>query len=895
METLIPRGELLLAESGCIDCHTAPAPVAARLEPRRAPRLNGLGARASARWLEQFLSTPALHGPAPDLTSSLDPAEREALVQFLRSDSGEPTLASSHTAARLESGRRIFHTVGCVACHEPFEEAWERDLPYWFSPEEDQAAEVEAGPATGNKVARHGAPGTFAPVSIPFIELDQRHTVESLTAYLLDPEEVDPDGRMPDFDLGMGEARDLSVYLLREQATGGERVFQGVPGLSFERFDDVSGSELPDFELLEPAQTGVVADLRELPEHPDDHFALRFTGVILIPTSGDWTFELTSDDGSRLEIDGERVIDNDGLHGPTSVSGSQPLAAGAHSIRLEFWEESGGEVLEFTWEGPGTEQASPPAAAFEHAALAYRGTDRAEIRSDLAARGAAIYESLACGVCHEDDHGRAPGLLDLRLGGAGCLSESPAAGLPRYTLSAADRRDIEGVIARPEMLVEPLASGVLIERSFARSRCYACHRRDGLGGPHPDRSDHFRPSGDFDLGEEGRIPPHLTGVGSKLFPETMNAVLLEGERVRPYVATRMPRFGAERVAQLPALLAEVDGTIPWQSPPSTPELRQAGRQLVGTEDGLGCIQCHRFLDVPSLGIQAVDLMHVKGRIQPGWFAQLLLDPQAVQLNSRMPSFWEHGRSPVDILDRDPALQTGAILAYIDQGTSAPLPPGLVTPDSAYELETDGGTRTVSVFMKGLSPRTLLVGSPEGVHLAFDMQHSRLARIWRGRFFNAKGTWEGRAGVLEMPPTDDFVELPAGAPIAILGASDDMWPAGDPKRLGQIYDSEARPTFRYRVGSVMVAESSAPTADATSLRRRFDLRASEAVQGLYVRLHDDAEHAQYSVRVTAIEDRATGAAPIIERAFDGKIEHLVAPRWLPTDEGFAAILELEYRW
>ncbi|MFT5051397.1 MAG: cytochrome c551/c552 [Chlamydiales bacterium] len=895
MESLIPRAEFLLADSGCIDCHPVPALIRTRLEPRRAPRLAGLGARATGNWLERFLATPALHGPAPDLTSSLDGAELKALVHFLRSEPGDVVARSVHSAARLESGRRLFHTIGCVACHEPYEEAWESDLPYWFTPEE---ARTSAGDGHSELVAtdeRYVTPGTFAAVTVRLDDLDERHTVDSLTGYLLDPESIDPDGRMPSFDLTPREARDLSVYLLRDQALGRERVFQGVPGLAFERFDEVSGSELPDFDVLEAADNGVVADLIGLPEHPEDHFGLRFTGVIRIPVAGDWTFELTSDDGSRLEIDGECVIDNDGQHGPTTVSYTHALDAGAHAIRVEFWEESGGELLELTWQGPGVAQASPPAEAFEHSALVYRGTDGAAVEPALVARGAAIYERLACAVCHADEGARAPRLSDLSPGHAACIGDSPAEGLPRYSFSAADRRALTALLADPDGMSEPLADAERVQRSLIRSRCYACHRRDGIGGPHPERADHFRPSGDFDLGEEGRIPPHLTGVGSKLLPDTLRAVLLEGDRVRPYVATRMPRFGMERVEPLVSLFADVDGTLAWDAPPATPELRRAGRQLVGTQDGLGCIQCHRYMDVPSLGIQAVDLMHVKDRLQPGWFAQLLLDPQAVQLNTRMPSFWEHGRSPVDILERDPMRQTAAILAYFDQGDTAPLPPGLVTPDSAYELDTDGGTRSVSVFMQGLSPRTMLVGSPEGVHIAFDMQHSRLARIWTGRFFNAKGTWEGRAGVLELPPGDDFIELPGGTPVAILTSALSAWPEDDPQRLGQSYDGQARPTFRYRVGPITVADSSMPADDGASLLRHLELRADEALPGVRVRLLDDGPQDSYSVRVIGPTGRNAGAAPIVARTIDGRIERLVLPQWKPAERGFVANLKLEYRW
>ena len=50
--------------------------------------------------------------------------------------------------------------------------------------------------------------------------------------------------------------------------------------------------------------------------------------------------------------------------------------------------------------------------------------------------------------------------------------------------------------------------------------CYACHRRDETGGVIRER-DPFFTANSPDLGDEGRIPPLLTGVGDKLRPEAL--------------------------------------------------------------------------------------------------------------------------------------------------------------------------------------------------------------------------------------------------------------------------------------------------------------------------------------------------------------------------------------
>ena len=53
----------------------------------------------------------------------------------------------------------------------------------------------------------------------------------------------------------------------------------------------------------------------------------------------------------------------------------------------------------------------------------------------------------------------------------------------------------------------------------------ACHRRGEVGGVTSDRSDLFVMTKVFDMGDEGRLPPHLTGVGAKLklaFPRKLH-------------------------------------------------------------------------------------------------------------------------------------------------------------------------------------------------------------------------------------------------------------------------------------------------------------------------------------------------------------------------------------
>lgn len=110
---------------------------------------------------------------------------------------------------------------------------------------------------------------------------------------------------------------------------------------------------LPDFAVLEPLErrTASAVDLSGLERR--ENFALVFEGFLVVPATGVWRFTLASDDGSRLLLDDTLVVDNDGVHGLRQVEGAIALEAGAHRLRVEFFQGMGGIALSAAIEGPG--------------------------------------------------------------------------------------------------------------------------------------------------------------------------------------------------------------------------------------------------------------------------------------------------------------------------------------------------------------------------------------------------------------------------------------------------------------------------------------------------------------------------------------------------------------
>jgi DNA-binding beta-propeller fold protein YncE len=113
-----------------------------------------------------------------------------------------------------------------------------------------------------------------------------------------------------------------------------------VSGLNYEYHEILNMEVLPDFASLTPKKTGRVLNFDLSPRDRDENFALRFHGFLRIDRPALYTFYTTSDDGSSLSINGALVVDNDGLHGATTRSGTIFLEAGRHEISVGFFDRT---------------------------------------------------------------------------------------------------------------------------------------------------------------------------------------------------------------------------------------------------------------------------------------------------------------------------------------------------------------------------------------------------------------------------------------------------------------------------------------------------------------------------------------------------------------------------
>jgi alpha-L-fucosidase len=97
-----------------------------------------------------------------------------------------------------------------------------------------------------------------------------------------------------------------------------------------------------------------------------ENSGLIYDGFIKIPADGMYIFYLSSDDGSKLLIDKETVIDNDGLHGGDEANGKIALKKGYHTIKLSYFQATGGAELQLLYGLEGREKKKIPAVFFYH-------------------------------------------------------------------------------------------------------------------------------------------------------------------------------------------------------------------------------------------------------------------------------------------------------------------------------------------------------------------------------------------------------------------------------------------------------------------------------------------------------------------------------------------------
>ncbi len=181
------QGIVLLKEFNCEACHRDDV-TQSPLSAKQPPDLLRTTGRINPHFVRQFIADPSNTHPGttmPDVMSGLAVSERqtaaEEIAHYLASLSDRKFSAQPVESAAATRGREVFHTVGCAACH---------------SPRDDDSREL------------------LPESSVPLGAVPRKYNLDGLVAFLKNPLEFRPSGRMPDMRLSHAEAIDVASYLL---------------------------------------------------------------------------------------------------------------------------------------------------------------------------------------------------------------------------------------------------------------------------------------------------------------------------------------------------------------------------------------------------------------------------------------------------------------------------------------------------------------------------------------------------------------------------------------------------------------------------------------------------------------------------------------------------------
>jgi len=540
----------------------------------------------------------------------------------------------------------------------------------------------------------------------------------------------------------------------------------------------------------------------------------------------------------------------------------------------------------------------------------------------LVETGRRLFRELKCSACHAasgvEEPPPAKSLANLNLAAdANCIAAKRAL-LPHYSLDDTQRSQLRRAIATLHASDETsLGAQQQLDLQLLKLNCYGCHERDERGGVGRRRRAYFETVDHIDLGDEGRLPPPLSGVGRKLKNAWTKKVLAGTGDVRPYMLARMPLFPAAQVESLPSLLGKVDRPSKeaeadvFQTAGNSKALAEAGRALLDT----GCVQCHPTRGDSLEGVVGIDLAGIPARVHPRWFHDFLLNPAPLKPRTRMPTFFPKGKSAnQEILDGDVERQIAAVWTYIKEIDKHPLPEKLVQARSQdFELVPKDRPILLRTFMNEAGRHAIAVGFPAKTHLAFDAEAVRPAIAWRGRFLDAHGTWFVRAAPPAAPLGDDVIPLPPGVPLAVLDDPQQPWPEATGEKagyrfLGYRLDRAGVPTFLYRLGDYHVEDRFQPTADGV-LKRRLHVERSasgsartasqqlkEQRGSLWFRVHAGGDLRRKSPSSCTNDNELTATIPERpdRRAIfrDGESPDCILPVEMQDGE---ATIEVEYRW
>lgn len=151
-----------------------------------------------------------------------------------------------------------------------------------------------------------------------------------------------------------------------------------VNGLKAEYFTNMNLEGEPARVIVDNQINFMWNDKGPFEDFQKDNFSVRWTGYVKPEKTETFTFDVGSDDGVRLYIDDQLVIDDWTDHAFLTNSFTKDLKAGQlYKIKLEYYENGGGAIVKFGWRKPNDELIIDAinAAIISDVALIFAGTN----------------------------------------------------------------------------------------------------------------------------------------------------------------------------------------------------------------------------------------------------------------------------------------------------------------------------------------------------------------------------------------------------------------------------------------------------------------------------------------------------------------------------------------
>ena len=163
-------------------------------------------------------------------------------------------------------------------------------------------------------------------------------------------------------DILPGNVVSVPVKVFAWQAS--EKVSDVNPGLKLIAYEGNFFQSVDDLENARIVKNAIAENISLKDTSRKEQVGLLYHCYIKIPKDDIYTFYLSSDDGSKLWIGHELVVDNDGSHGDQGKEGGIALKKGYHAFKLKYFNGTGEAALQLQYSVYGSGEKPLPSSFF---------------------------------------------------------------------------------------------------------------------------------------------------------------------------------------------------------------------------------------------------------------------------------------------------------------------------------------------------------------------------------------------------------------------------------------------------------------------------------------------------------------------------------------------------